>query len=190
MSGFLLGGSVSSLPSSLPASFVRSLVLGVSAAWRPAVFNVGCAAGADAFFISACLASFAPLAVFAASPSPRGFWPRACSPRSVFAASSAGAPVSWSPPGLPPAAALAARSSRAVAASSAGLFLVGAPASRGSFRSASLLLGRGCPVWVVCVGFPPARLPFPFSLVSSVPAPFGPVSVVRLAAQGVLPLPA
>ena len=165
------------LPSSA-ASLVARVVASVVRSGRGVA--VGCASGADAFALSAALASGARLSVFAVGgPSGRGFW--RCSAFSLVSrAAASGASVSWwaggrcscpscSGSGSGRCPSLVGRLRRrslafvrfvASSGSGAGLVaFVSSPSSRGSFLSVRAAVRAGLPVVVFPVGFSPSLLP-------------------------------
>ena len=153
----LLGGSrvLSSAGLALVSRLCPSLVA------RPGGFVAGCAAGADAAFLSRLVSLGAGSRVSLFCVSRPGAWPS--SSAASLLASSCGSVVSGAGggPAVPLRARFAVRSRAAAAAASSGLFVVSSASSRGSLVCAAVLASRGCPVWFSCVGFsgPPVGLP-------------------------------
>lgn len=151
-----IGGS-RSLPQAAAPAIAQVL------ASLPAPFHVGCARGADALVISACLAAGYPLRVFAiGDQSGAGFWSGSALPV-VHQAATAGAPVAWLAGGhlqIPLRARLIRRSLAALAGCQRAVFFLVAPASPGSLRVAAAAVRARVQVVAVPCGFscPPAPL--------------------------------
>ncbi len=146
----LVGGS-RSLPLSALAgvSFVASCLSA-----SPCSFVVGCAAGADAAFVSALvpLVGAGRVRMFSAGVNNPGVTAAA---RANVEIIPAGGPAS-----LPFRARLVRRSAAAAAVAGAGVFVVSSPDSRGSLGTASFLARRGCPVrFFTTAPFVPSGLP-------------------------------
>lgn len=162
MSGVVFGGS-----RSLPVSFaplVRSVVAAVLAAGAPFV-SVGCAAGADAFCLSAALALGAAPRVrlfCLGASSGAGFWSGSAPFALLRSAAAAGAAVSWSAGGgsaVPFRARLLRRSLACLPGCSSAVFFLASPSSPGSLRVAAAAARAGLLVFAFPCGFSGAPAP-------------------------------
>lgn len=162
VSRVLVGGSRVLTPS---ASLAVRAVVRALAPVRPLSFACGCSTGADAAFLIALCQSGAAarLRVFAAFGSSGEGALTSSAVSAVVVAGRAGAAVRYNAGGgieVPPRARLVKRTAAAVAASSAGVFVLSEPESRGSLLAVRALWRRGCPALVLptCAVLP---LPLP-----------------------------
>lgn len=132
---------------------------------RGLALRVGCAAGADAAFLKGAVAQGVPVRLFCAGGAGGVSWPRASLSWSALS------PLSLSPlvspvffaggrPPVPVRARLAQRTRAAVAGATLGVLVLSRPDGPGSALAVRSLLAAGAPVFAVCVGFSPLRLPF------------------------------
>lgn len=127
--------------------------------------SVGCAAGADALAVSACLGGFPSsrwslFCVGAASGA--GFWSGSAPLGLLRQAAAAGVPVVWSAgggPSVPPRARLLRRSLAALAGCQLGVWFLASPVASGSLAVAAQAARRGVSVAAVACGFAGAPAP-------------------------------
>lgn len=156
-SSWLLVGGSRSLPESWSGQVSQVLSSAIRAGYG---VSVGCAAGADAYALSAAL-RLAPapgwLRVFAiGTASGDGFW-RGSAPLALLrSAAAAGHPVAWQAGGgarVPFRARLLRRSQAALAGCTVAVFFLSSPGSPGSLRVAAAAAQAGARVFAFACGF-------------------------------------